>query len=149
MSFLNPFRVAMRFTRSHQSSQWYKFHHHYPKDPKVEEEKNLSTFPLPSSQFHFSLQSSECVLHKILTLPLLSSYHCKYQHSPSFRSTSRKDRLERLSPTVLSEVAAILPHTHGIQLLGWGNPRGEWREQTRPTDRSLSRVSQAGLCERM
>uniref|UniRef100_A0A8B9WNP2 Uncharacterized protein n=1 Tax=Bos mutus grunniens TaxID=30521 RepID=A0A8B9WNP2_BOSMU len=56
------------------------------------------------------------------------------------QSTSRKDRLERLSPMVLSEVAAILPHTQGIQLLGWGNPRGEWREPARPTDRSLSRV---------
>lgn len=64
---------------------------------------SLTVFPIP-----FSLQSNECILHKIHTLLLLSSYHCKYQRSPSFRSTSRKDRLERLSPTVLSEVAAIL-----------------------------------------
>ena len=63
----------------------------------------LTVFPIP-----FSLQSNECILHKIHTLLLLSSYHCKYQRSPPFRSTSRKDRLERLSPTVLSEVAAIL-----------------------------------------
>lgn len=75
-------------------------------------------------------------------LSLLSAFLLlQISAQPLFQIHFKETPTWKLSPMVLSELAAILQHTPD-PIAGVGNPRGE-------QEQALSWVSQAGLCERM
>lgn len=98
---------------------------------------------LLSSQFHFhsSLMNSFYIkfTHSFCCLPTTANISAAPLSDPLQGKTDLKDSPPRFCLKWLPSCA----HTHGIQLLSWGNPRGEWRECARPTDHLAERVRRA------